>query len=238
VVNGQKMWTSAAHFAELIWLACRTDPDAPRHEGISLLLADLDSPGIEIRPIPTMADHQANTVFFTDVRVPADRLVGEENKGWSYILDALDYERLGGLPFGGLQRDLDEIVAWAREDGRMGDPSVRRMVARLAVAVDGARAHLLRAYDRVSRHEVPTVEATMLKVSMTELRQAMADTMVDALGPAGLLRGADDAAPVGGRFEHNWRSEIITTIAAGANELQRDILARQHLGLPGARRGG
>jgi hypothetical protein len=197
-----------------------------------LLLVDLDSPGIEIRPIPTMADHQANAVFFSDVRVPADRLVGEIDRGWSYILDALDYERLEGLPFGGLQRDLDEIVVWAREHGWFDDPAARRKVARLAVAVEGARTHLLRAYDRVSRHDVPTVEATMLKVAMTELRQDMADEMMDLLGPAGLLQGADPEAPVGGRFEHNWRAEIITTIAAGANELQRDILARHHLGLP------
>ncbi|MEW6472841.1 MAG: acyl-CoA dehydrogenase family protein [Actinomycetota bacterium] len=238
VLNGQKMWTSAAHFAELIWLACRTNRDAPRHEGISLLLVDLDSPGIEIRPIPTMADHQANAVFFSDVRVPADRLVGEVDRGWSYMLDALDYERLGGLPFGGLQRDLDEIVVWAREGGLFDDPTARRRVARLSVAVDGARTHLLRAYDRVSRHEVPTVEASMLKVAMTELRQNIADQMVDVLGPPGLLRGADPEAPIGGRFEHNWRAEIITTIAAGANEVQRDILARRHLRLPTTRRTG
>jgi alkylation response protein AidB-like acyl-CoA dehydrogenase len=234
VLNGQKMWTSAAHFAELIWLACRTNPDAPRHEGISLLLVDLDSPGIEIRPIPTMADHQANAMFFTDVRVPADRLVGEVDRGWSYILDALDYERLTGLPFGGLQRDFDEIVAWAREHGWFEDVTARRRLARMAVAVDGARTHLLAAYDRVARHEVPTIEATMLKVAMTELRQSIADEMLDCLGPAGLLRGADPDAPFEGRFEHNWRSEIITTIAAGPNEVQRDILAR-HLGLPSAR---
>ncbi|HVW31665.1 MAG TPA: acyl-CoA dehydrogenase family protein [Acidimicrobiia bacterium] len=236
VLNGQKMWTSAAHFAELIWLACRTNPAAGKHGGISLLLVDLDSPGIEVRPVPTMADHQANAVFFSDVRVPGDRLVGEVDRGWSYILEALDYERLGGLPFGGLQRDLDEIVAFAREAGWFDDPAARRRVARMAVAVDGARTHLLRAYDRMSRQEIPGVEAAMLKVAMTELRQAIADDMVEILGPAGLLRGSDPEAPIGGRFEHNWRSEIITTIAAGANEVQRDLLARHHLRLPSARR--
>ncbi|MGH9035564.1 MAG: acyl-CoA dehydrogenase family protein [Acidimicrobiia bacterium] len=232
VLNGQKMWTSAAHFADLVWLACRTDPAAPRHHGISLFLVDLDSPGIEVQRIDTMGGHRTNLVFFTDVAVPASRLVGEVDRGWTYIVDALDYERLAGFPFGGLQRDLDELVAWARDTGAVDDPDIRRLLAQLSVRVDGARTHLLRGYDRVSRHEVPTYEATMLKVALTELRQDMADAVLDALGPPGLLRENDPAAPLAGRFEHNWRLEIITTIAAGTNEIQRTILARGHLGLP------
>jgi len=233
VLNGLKMWTSAAHFAELVWLACRTNTEVPRHRGISLFLVDLDSPGIEVTPIETMSNHATNSVFFTDVRVPADRLVGELDAGWGYIMEALDYERLGGFPFGGLQRDLDELVAWARDGGHESDPRVRRLLARLAIRVEGARTHLLRSYDRVGRHEVPTFEATMLKVAMTELRLDMADEVVDLLAPRGLLRADDPGAVVQGRFEHNWRAEIITTIAGGANEIQRNILARRHLGLPG-----
>ncbi|MGH2725851.1 MAG: acyl-CoA dehydrogenase family protein, partial [Actinomycetota bacterium] len=117
VLNGQKMFTSAAHFSDMIWLAVRTNPEAAKHKGISLLLVDTNGPGIEVRRIDTMADHQTNMVYFTDAPVPAGRLVGEIDRGWNYIVEALDYERLKGLPFGGLQRDLDELVAWAREDG-------------------------------------------------------------------------------------------------------------------------
>lgn len=232
VLNGQKMWTSAAHFADLVWLAARTNRDAPRHRGISLFLVDLDAPGIEISPIETMGGHRTNMVFFTDVVVPAERLVGEVDQGWSYIIDALDYERLAGFPFGGLQRDLDELVDWARRTGAEGEADVRRLLAGLAVRVDGARTHLLRGYDRMIRQEVPTYEATMLKVAMTELRQHMADAVIDHLGPPGLLRCGDPEAPMDGRFEENWRLEIVTTIAAGANEIQRTILARGFLGLP------
>jgi hypothetical protein len=233
VLNGQKMWTSGAHFADLIWLACRTNTQVPRHQGISLFLADLDGPGIEVQEIKTMGDHRTNMVFFTDVRVPRSRLVGELDRGWAYIVDALDYERLRGIPFGGLQRDLDELVHWATVEGRWDDERTRTFIARQAVRVAGARTHLDRAMALVSRHEVPTVEATMLKVALTEARQDLADGLIDLVGPPALLKAGEPGAALAGRFEHTWRAEIITSIAGGANEIQRNILARRHLGLPG-----
>ena len=233
VLNGQKMWTSAAHFADLIWLACRTNTEVPRHQGISLLLADLDVPGIEVQEIKTMGDHRTNVVFFSDVRVPRSRLVGEVDRGWTYIMEALDYERLRGIPFGGLQRDLDELVLWADQEGHWDDVATRRFIAGQAVRVAGARTHLDRAMALVSRHEVPTVDATMLKIALTEARQDLADEVIDLLGPPGLLHSGEPGAALLGRFEHTWRAEIITTIAGGANEIQRNILARRHLGLPG-----
>jgi hypothetical protein len=233
LLDGQKIFTSAAHFSDMIWLAVRTNSDAAKHKGISLLLVDTDGPGIEVQKIDTMADHQTNMVYFTDAPVPAGRLVGEIDKGWHYIVEALDYERLKGFPFGGLQRDLDELIAWARGEENWSDPRVRRLVARYAVRVEGVRTHVLRAYDKLSRHEVPTFEATMMKVAHTETRQQLADDVIDLLGPPGLLRDDVVDAPMRGRFELKWRSEIITTIAGGANEIQRNILARRHLGLPG-----
>ncbi len=146
VVNGQKMFTSAAHFADVVWLACRTDFEVPKHKGISLLVVDMDSPGVETTPIYTMGDHQTNMVFFTDVEVPKGRLVGELNEAWKYIGEALDYERLLGLAFEGLQRDVDELLAWARtDDDRWNDPAIRRLVTRATVAIEGVRTHLTRA---------------------------------------------------------------------------------------------
>ncbi len=233
VINGQKMWTSGAHFADLIWLACRTDPDAPRHRGISLFLVDNNAPGMAIQAIDTMGDHRTNVVFFDDVRVPADRLVGELHRGWDYIVDALDYERVTGFPFGGLQRDVDELVAWARADpGRWADPSVRHSVASISALVEGARTHLDRCADVMSRGEVPMVDATMLKVALTEARQEIADRVIDLVGAPALLHAGEPGSTIDGRFEHNWRAEIITTIAGGANEIQRNIIARRHPGLP------
>lgn len=232
VLNGQKMWTSGAHFADVIWLACRTEVDAPKHEGISIFLVDNRSPGIEVAPIWTMGGERTNMVFFTDVRVPASRLIGELNRGWSYIVEGLEDERLGGFPFGGLQRDLDEFVAWARHSA-WADPGVRRSVADAAVAVEATRAHRLRALEAISRGEVPSaVDASMMKVALTERRQWMADCVIDALGPAGLLDEQASDAPMDGRFELNWRCEVVSTIAGGANEVQRNIIARSHLGLP------
>ncbi|MGH8195321.1 MAG: acyl-CoA dehydrogenase family protein [Woeseiaceae bacterium] len=232
ILNGEKMYTSGAHFAQMIWLAARTDPDVSKHQGISLFLVDTKAPGIEVSRIDTMADHQTNMVHFNDAVVPASRLVGEVDQGWRHIMEALDYERLKGFPFGGLQRDLDELIAWGREESRWDDPRVRRLIARCAVNVEGARTHSTRSFDRVLRHEVPTIEATMLKVALTETRQNNTEAIVDLLGVEGLLREDVADAPMSGRFELRWRSGIIDTIAGGANEIQRNILAERHLGLP------
>lgn len=230
VLDGQKMWTSAAHFADVIWLACRTNSSAPKHKGISILIVDTQSQGIEVRPLYTMGDHRTNLVYFSGVRVPISRLVGEVDRGWDYLVDALDYERLG-FPFGGLQRDFDEFVAWAREDANWARPDVRELAARLSVRVEGARTHLDRACARTAEGLSPTIDVTMLKIALTETRQDMANDILDVLGPAGVLRSGNDA-PMRARFEQAWRREIINTIAGGANELMRNILARRHLGLP------
>jgi alkylation response protein AidB-like acyl-CoA dehydrogenase len=176
VVNGQKMWTSGAHFADYIWLACRTQPGSKRHQGITLMIVDNRAPGMEIQRIDTMGDHQTNMVYFNDVRVPASRVVGEVDRGWSYIVEALDYERLQGLGYSGLLRDTDELIAWARaDDARWNDKDVRRLIARTAVRTEAVRCHLLNALEILNRDEVPTIEATMLKVAATETRLRLAD---------------------------------------------------------------
>jgi alkylation response protein AidB-like acyl-CoA dehydrogenase len=232
VLNGQKMWTSAAHFADVIWLACRTDATGPAHHGISIFLVDRTSPGIEVRPITTMAEHRTNMVFFDDVRVPTARLVGEEGQAWSYLMEALDHERLAGFPTGALIRDMDEIVTWVRQDRRWQDVATRRQVAAWVVRVAGALSHHSAALDGLAHGNVPTIEATMLKISMTEARQDLADEVLDLLGQSGLTKGFSPSSIMAGRFEAVWRGEIVTSIAGGANELQRNIIAQRHLGLP------
>ncbi len=236
VLNGQKMWTSGAHFSDYIWLACRTQPGSKRHQGITLMLVDNRAPGMEVQRIDTMGDHQTNMVYFNDVRVPVSRVVGEIDRGWTYIVEALDYERLQGLGYSGLLRDTDELVAWARADEtRWNDKDIRRLIARTAVRAEGVRCHLLNALEILDRGEVPTIEATMLKVAATETRLRLADQVIDVLGPVGLLKRDEPAALMQGRFELNWRAEIICPIAGGANEIQRNILASRGLRLPSSR---
>lgn len=238
VLNGQKMWTSGAHFSDYIWLACRSEPGSKRHQGISLMLVDNNAPGMEIQRIDTMGDHQTNMVYFNNVRVPASRVVGEVNRGWSYIVEALDYERLQGLGYSGLLRDTDELIAWARADeARWSDANTRQLLARTAVRTEATRCHLLNALEILNRGEVPTIEATMLKVAATERRLALANEVLDLLGPIGLLKRDEPDVQMDGRFELNWRAEIICPIAGGANEIQRNILAGRGLHLPSSRRG-
>jgi len=232
VLNGQKLWTSLVEHADVIWLACRTNVDAPKHAGISILMVDTDTKGIEVQPVYTMGDGRTNLVFFTDARVPASRLVGEVDRGWKYIVEALDYERLGALRFGQLARDVDELIAWSRTPERRDEPAVQRVVPEASIALESVRCHLLRGLGAISDGEVPTVDATMMKVSLSEARQAIADAVVELLGPPGLLSAPSPEAVMGGRFEFNWRSDVVATIVGGANEIQRNILARRHLKLP------
>jgi alkylation response protein AidB-like acyl-CoA dehydrogenase len=234
VINGQKMWTSGAHYCDYIWLACRTDPVAPRHDGISLILIDNHLPGMLVQEIETMGDDRTNMVYFDDVRVPASRLVGEENRGWQYVLEALDFDRLQCQGVSYLLRDLDELIAWARSDPqRWSDPNLRRLVARHAVRVEGARSHFIDGMEVLARGDVPRMEGSMLKIVTTEERQNLADDVLDYLGPRGVLRDTPEA-PIQGRFERNWRAEIKGTITTGTNEVQRNILAKRYLRLPTA----
>ena len=234
VINGQKMWTSGAHYCDYIWLACRTDPNAPRHDGISLLLIDNNLPGMQIQRIETMGDDRTNMVYFDDVRVPASRLMGEENRGWRYVLEALDFDRLQCQGVSYLLRDLDELIGWARADvARWSDPALRRLVARHAVQVECARCHLIDGMEVLARGEVPRMEGSMLKVVTTEERQDLAEDVINYLGPRGVLQGTPNA-PIDGLFERNWRAEIKGTITTGANEVQRNILAKRFLRLPSA----
>ncbi len=229
LLNGQKMYTSAAHFADVIWLACRTGSPESGHRGISILIVDIDTPGISISELSTLGTHRTNVVYFDEVRVPLTRRVGAENEGWRYLMEALDLERLTGFPTGGFLRDADRLIEWFSADPPAEDPNLRKLIAEIGVRTVGAISHFDHALDTLAEHEVPTADATMLKVAVTEARQEHADALLTLLGPAALLRG--EAAVLDGHFEEVWRDEIITTIAGGANELQRNIIAQRVLGL-------
>ena len=237
VLNGQKMWTTSAHFADWYWVAARTDPGAPKHKGISVFLLPMHSPGLTVTEIRTMGDHRTNQVFFDNVRVPSDYLVGEVDKGWIYVCEALDYERFTMFTVGPLRVKFDALVELLRltcRDGPAiaGDPVVRGRVAQLAAELETATMLQRRVIAAALKGAVPTVEAAMYKLYSTELGRRLADFALDALGPEGLLREEAPGAPARGKWEHSYRATVVDTIGGGSSEVQRNIIARRGLGLP------
>ncbi|MBC2778976.1 acyl-CoA dehydrogenase family protein [Parasphingopyxis marina] len=236
-LNGQKMFTTSAHFADWYWLAARTDFEAPKHKGISLFLVPMDQPGITIHPIETMGEHVTNQVFIDDVFVGDDYLVGEVDRGWTYICEALDYERFTFYTFSPLEEKLKALKETLRNTRRDGDrvidvPHVRRRMARLIAEVETSKMLQRRVIYAASLGRVPTVEAAMCKLYSTGLHQRLADFALDALGPEGLLHKADHAAPAAGKWEWSYRATALDTIGAGTSEIQKNIIARRELELP------
>jgi alkylation response protein AidB-like acyl-CoA dehydrogenase len=238
VLNGQKTWTTSAHFAEWYWLGARTDPDAPKHAGISLFLVPLDQAGITINAIWTMGDERTNEVYLDDVFVPDDHVVGEVNKGFQYISEALDLERFTLFTFSPIAQRLELLVQYAksaRRDGRplADDPVIRQRLARLATEAEVARLLGLKfVFSSSKGGAAPTAEASEYKLYATEYSRRLADASMDIAGPGSQLRVHTDDAPMEGRAESTYRYTVIDTIGGGASEIQKNIIARRKLGLP------
>lgn len=235
IVNGQKVWTSLADVATHIWLAARTDPDARKHQGISVFILPTTAPGLTIRPLHAMYGGHTNETFYDDVRVPHADLVGGVNRGWPIIMHALNHERVGLAATGSLARLFDQLVAWLAEHqpGRLSDPTVRRTLAGLQLELLEQRALAVRNAWILSRGGTPIAEASMAKVAATELRARIANTAMDLLGRyGGLSRESGDLAPVEGRMEWSFRIAPIFRFGGGTNEIMRDIVAAAGLGLP------
>ena len=237
VISGQKIWTSGAHRCSHVWLAARTDPEAPKHRGISVFVLPLDLPGITIRPIWTSAGVRTNEVFYEDVRVPAESLIGEENRGWYIIANALDHERVtvGIDDHIDLIQVYDQLVQFLREDqsGRIERDATRRSLAQIRIDLLAHRALLLNNAAMVAQGGTPTKEASMVKIWGTELRHRLADAGTDLLGRYGALRAeSGDMAPLRGRLDATYRYAPVVRFAGGTNEVQRNIIAQRGLGLP------
>jgi alkylation response protein AidB-like acyl-CoA dehydrogenase len=237
VISGSKIWSSNAHRNSHVWLACRTDPEARKHRGISIFIVPLDTPGITIRPIWVLSGHQTNEVFYDDVRVPASALVGQENQGWYIMANALDHERvtIGVNNYLDLARTFEESIAYlqAHRPDLMADPQARLRLAELKVDLHALRALLYACSDRIAGGQAPTKEASMGKVWATELRYRMSSMLMDLLGPAGLQeKTSAEPAAVGGRIEQMYRHAAQARFTGGANELQKTIIAERGLGLP------
>ncbi len=237
VINGSKIWNSRAQRATHEWLCVRTDPSAPRHRGISVIMVPVDLPGIEIRPLYAWSGYRTNEVFFDEVRVPVGNLIGEVNRGWTYITGALDLERGALTNAGDLRRALDELTELAGQQRRDGStplqtPSFRRRLAQAEADVEVA---LLMGYEAASLLDsgvIPTVEVSMEKIFTSELRQRIADLAIDVLGPDGLLAYRTAGAPADGKFERLYRVAPLMRFGGGTNEVLRDVIAQRGHGMP------
>jgi len=236
-LNGQKTWTTSAHFAEWYWVGARTDPES-KHQGITLFLVPLDQPGITINPIWTMGDERTNDVFFDDVFVPDDYVVGEVNKGFQYISEALDLERFTMFTISPILQRLDLLCEYVRTEEVDGEPLrddavVRQRIARLATEAEVARVLGLRFISKsIKDGAPPTTEASEYKLYATELSKRLADASMDIAGPGSQLHVGTEDAPMQGRAESTYRYTVIDTIGGGTSEVQKNIIARRKLGLP------
>lgn len=237
VLNGQKMWTTSAHFADWYWVAARTDPEAPKHQGISVFLLPMDHPGLTVQKIETMGDHRTNMVFFDNVRVHQNYLVGQVNKGWRYICEALDYERFTLFTISPLREKFRVLVEMLQQHRRDGVPlaqlpQVRSAVARLATELEAATVLQRRVLTAALTDQVPTVEAAMFKLYSTQLGRRLADVALDLLGPVGVLGAGATGSVLHGKWEHSYRATVVDTIGGGSTEVQKNIIARRGLALP------
>src|SRR5438067_411942 len=236
-LKGQKTWTTSAHFAEWYWVGARTDPDS-KHQGITLFLVPLDQPGITINGIWTMGDERTNDVFFDDVWVSDDYVVGDVNKGFQYISEALDLERFTMFTISPIQQRLDLLCEYVRTETVDGeplreDPVIRQRIARLVTQAEVARGLGLRFISKsIKGGAPPTTESSEYKLYATELSKRLADASMDIAGPGSQLRVHTEDAPMKGRSESTYRYTVIDTIGGGASEIQKNIIARRKLGLP------
>jgi alkylation response protein AidB-like acyl-CoA dehydrogenase len=233
VVNGQKIWTSHAHMANWMILLARTDPDAPKHKGISYFLVDMKSTGITVRPLPDMAGgHSFNEVFFDSVRVPRANLVGEENAGWYTATATLDFERSSVNRSAMLRRTLRDLMTMFRRDGwRIGERE-RAVLAEMSVEAEIARLLSYRVVAFQAAGKIPNAEASMAKVFGTELARRFATATGALLNMHGQLTKGSPRAIRDGRITKDLMACIPGTIAAGSSEIQRGIIATRGLGLP------
>ncbi|MEJ5221718.1 MAG: acyl-CoA dehydrogenase family protein [Tepidiforma sp.] len=237
VVNGQKIWTSGAHRADWMFMLVRTDPDAPKHRGISYLLVDMKSPGITVRPLINMANgHVFNEVFFEDVRVPVRNRVGEENRGWYVGTTTLDFERSNIARAITARKNVERMAKYVRGRAAAGAPvapAYRLEVADRAVETAVCELLSFVVISVQARGGVPNMEASMCKMYGSELSQRIALTKMHLTGMTGQLRAFGEPERVLGRSAALEYMQVVpATIAAGTSEIQRNIIATRGLGLP------
>ena len=238
VINGQKTWCSFAHYADYCWLGARTDPDAPKHKGISMFVIDMKTPGITVRPLINILNrHSFNEVFLDDVRVPKDALIGQKNKGWYQLAMALDFERSLIGTAAANQRLIENIMAFAKEtkvDGKSisDDPLIKDELAELAVENEVLRMMCYRIAWMYSKNLHPSYESSMSLLLSSELLRHTANVGMRVLGHYGELDQDSKWAVSKARIMRTYLSCISIGVGGGTNEIQRNIVAMRGLGLP------
>ncbi|MGQ9572800.1 MAG: acyl-CoA dehydrogenase family protein [Dehalococcoidia bacterium] len=239
VINGQKIWTSVAHLSK--WMLClaRTNPDVPKHQGITYFIVDMKLPGIEVRPLVNMAGgHEFNEVFLENVRVPKANIIGEENRGWYAAMSTLDFERSAIGSAIGLRQTVQDIVRYASEHAEDGtsmlgrNPALRYELADRYLETEVGRMLSYRVVSLQSKGLIPNYEAAMIKLYNMELDQRVARTGMNVLGPYSQLERGSKWTALKGRLAHMYLRSVGSTIETGTSEIQRNIIATRGLGLP------
>jgi alkylation response protein AidB-like acyl-CoA dehydrogenase len=243
IINGQKVWTTLGHIADMCMLLVRTDPDAPKHRGLSYLLVEMRSPGITVKPLRQMTgESEFNEMFFDEVRVPRANLLGPLNEGWRVATTTLMNER-GTSALATVMRYrivFDEIVDLARSTYRNGapstkDPVIRQQLAQFYVDLEMMRFTAYRTFSKILKGGDPGPEGSISKIAWSELNQRMMELVMTLEGPASQLMRGSPHAVEGGRWQHHFLRSRANTIEAGTSEIQRNIIAERVLGLPRAR---
>jgi len=241
VINGNKIYTSQAEYADFIWLAARTNPDAPKHKGLSILMIPTDSPGYKCMPITTMGGFRTNTTYFEDVRVPADALVGQQDQGWWLIVTQLNHERVSLMTVGMVGRLYEDVVRWARE-ARFGagtvldQPWVQLNLARVRAGLEALRLVNWKQAWQMTSNALDYADASVVKVFGSELYVQAYRLLLEVLGAGGSIRRGSPGAVLEARCERLYRGHApILTFGGGTNEVQREIIAMAGLGMPRAR---
>jgi alkylation response protein AidB-like acyl-CoA dehydrogenase len=241
VINGQKMWTSLIQYADYVWLACRTDPGAPKHKGLSMIIVPTDAPGFSWTPVHTMSGPTTSATYYEDVRVPIENLVGELNRGWPLITNQLNHERVALTSSAPVREALRAVREWAQQTKL---PDGRRVIDQEWVQVHLARVHAKAEFLKLINWKIAwgvdkglnPADASATKVFGTEFATEAYRLLMEVLGPQAYVRTGSPGALLRGRVERMHRASLILTFGGGTNEVQRDIVAAVGLGLPPAKR--
>ncbi|GAA3129941.1 acyl-CoA dehydrogenase family protein [Streptosporangium carneum] len=238
VVDGSKIFTSGANTADYVWLACRTNPEAPKHRGISIVIVPTDDPGFSWSPIQTVGGLLVTATYYSGLRVPAGNVVGEVDGGWSLITTQLNHERIGLAALGGrMIRLWEDVLEWARDNGVLELPWVRRDFARTYAKLEAMHLMNWKMTSAVARETLSGADAGAAKVYGTETHIDVQRTLSGILGAAGRIRPESPGAALAGQIEQLSRQGIVNTFGGGVNEILRDMVATQGLGLPRLGRG-
>jgi 3-oxocholest-4-en-26-oyl-CoA dehydrogenase alpha subunit len=243
VINGQKIFTSIARGADYVWLAVRTDPNAKKHKGISIIIVPTDTPGFSVQPIDNFGNFNTNITWYEDVRVPVGNRVGEENGGWGLITNQLNHERVTLCSSGIIERQLDDVRRWAQET-KLADG--RRVIDQEWVQVNLARVHAKLEFLRLANwkiswgatqgHNLDPAAASSIKVFGTEFYMEAARLLMEIMGSQAVIQDDSPGSVLRGRVEALLRGMHILTFGGGTNEMQRDLIAIFGLGMPGSPR--